>query len=408
MSNTFGSQSDQRPLYDPREITQARMRFHRDEVPELGRANSLYVSGGRWPCRGWILLRREDLDAFSLFSTNFELHIRDEQSTSPSELALGSLSIVQSRCVTTGVSADPDAIYLVEVTDLRGVLSNRWFQFPLNVQYNVRAPGYPGLYYADTLFSGGPWTWTGMIGNIWESMPLLGTYPGLPDSPASTPENWIFPGVPAWHALCDVLDHLGLTVAVDLTAASPYTIVRQGDADAAHDARTALYAGRLQDDMEWVDVGSGRVPGTVKVHFHRRNEYYGSEETVRRDNLQWQTNSVYVVSKPAPAFFTGAQGTAILWDDFRVRYDADGVPVAADVTTAGTIATERVNQFFDMIYSGTSGFMQRLYIGALPFPTGSKVDWVCHRQDFRRPHVRQGWLTEICQGAPVPYREMTR
>lgn len=395
MPNTFGTASSQFPLISPHMARQHRQRFRREMIPQLDRANSLYVPSGLQPARGWILLDRNsyDLLADSFYSTDLELEI-DDFSTG-GKLRFKNLAIVQGRCVSTGVADDPNAVYLIELTDKRGVLWNQWFRFPANVYYNVLSPAYPANYYSASMNGGSAWTWTTMIQDLWEDMPLLSTYPGLPITPTSSPMNWNLPGVSAWEALNRMLWHIGCSVAVDLRSATPYTIVNNGAADAVFSALQTASVLRLEDDMEWIDTGSGRVPGTVKVLFHRANQYYGTEETIRRDSLQWQTASTYTVSVAAPATFTGAEGTHCLWDDFVVRYDVDGSPLGADVTTAATIAAERVDQYFDNIYSGTNGFMWQQYAGCIPFTTGSLVDMVCWKETMLQ---RRGWQTEIARG----------
>ena len=141
------------------------------------------------------------------------------------------------------------------------------------------------------------------------------------------------------------------------------------------------------------------MPASVTVLFHRRNQVYGTEETVRRDTLQWSTTPLYSVTVAAPATFSGAVGTHTLWDDFTVRFDTDGNAVAADVTTAAAIAAARSQQYFNDIYNGTTGYMRQVYTGTVPFVTGSQVDGVIWRQDRR---VRQGWITEIWRGGDGP------
>jgi hypothetical protein len=81
-------------------------------------------------------------------------------------LTFKGLSIVQAQCVTTGLPDAPEAIYLVELTDQRGVISNRFFEFPTNSYYNVLSPAYPANYYSASLNGGSAWTWNGMIGNM--------------------------------------------------------------------------------------------------------------------------------------------------------------------------------------------------------------------------------------------------
>ncbi len=140
------------------------------------------------------------------------------------------------------------------------------------------------------------------------------------------------------------------------------------------------------------------------VYFHRRNQAYGTEETVTwgDDGLakQWQNGVLYAVTAPAPAQFAGAAGTGYLWADYTVRADQDGNPLAADVAAANAIAAQRVQQYFDTIRRGTQGFARHTYAGVLPFQTGSLVDGV---RWFNTGMVggREewcGWRTEVIRG----------
>ncbi len=386
------------PLYDSRLVREDRRRFNRDLPPELFRANCLYVPGGKWPARGWILLRRGDYDNLTSKYSRFALQIDDFKN---GPVTFQNLVIVQARCMTRGTEANRDAIYLVEITDQRGVLWNRWFSFPTTSQYNVRSPAYPEQYYLPSLDAGVVWTWQTMIRDLWNQMgTFLGAFPGMPLTPVGGPENFLFPGESCWLALNRVLDLLGCSVSADLTQTAPYTIDQEGAADPVFAAATARYEGLKEDDYEWIDTGSGRVPGTVIVYFHRRNQYYGTEETVRRDTLQWSSTPLYPVPLAAPATFLGATGTAFLWDDFTVRYDVDNTPLAADVVTANLIAAERVTQLFRQIFDGTAGNMKRVYAGALPFAAGSLVDGVCWKEDYREG--RLAWRTEVIRNSDQP------
>ena len=407
MPNVFGpsvgsSLSQAYPLYDPRFERAARQRFRRSAIPELQRANAMYVPGGFYPARGWILLRRADYVQINPYSINLGLEIDD--GVNP-VVDLLHLTVVQARCVSTGSSADPDAIYLVELTDRRGILFNQWFAWPIRSSYNVRAPAYPEEFYSPSLNGGVTWTWTQMVLNIWNQMgALLGTFPGLPVSTVSTPEGWQFPGTSAWRALNSILDLLGCSVSVNLAAASPYGITQDGATDAAASTLLSNSLLKLEDDLEWIDTGSGRVPAQVIVLFHRRNEYYGTEETVRRDSLQWTSTPSYSVTVNAPAAFGSAQGQHYLWTEFTVRYDVNGVPLPADVILAAAIAAERAQQYYNRIYRGTLGFMSRVYAGALPFATGSMIDGVAWR--MRMEEHRLGWQTEVVRGMMPPWPEI--
>ena len=407
--NSFGTATLKLPLYDPRGTVAERARFRREAVSELARVNSFYCPSGRWPFRGWVLLARADYDCLDRYSTALQLEVGDPR-RSDNVGTLKNLCVVQARCVTRGLAADVAALYLVELTDARGILHNKWFQFPTTTSYNVRAPAYPSTFYPATMNGGTTWTWATMVQDMWERMPLLGAWPGFPAgaSPLGTPEGFWFSGVPAWPALCDVLDHLGLTVACDLTAAAPYTIVQPGAADATFAAAQTRYGSItspnycLEDDLEWIDVGAARVPATIKVLFRRRNAVYGTEETVRYDSPQWSTSAVYEVSASAPAAFASAVGTHYLWSDFTVRYDQDGAILAEDAAAAAAIAAEQVTEHFTVTYAQTLGYMTQTYAGALPFATGARVDGVSWYQDYRGGD-RAGWRTQIVRGASPPW-----
>lgn len=408
------------PLVDPAMIREARRRLLRDDIPELEYANSFYAPSGRWPARGWILVPRSNYvpgasplktGQLNIYATNLELQIDDFVSGT---LTFKNLAIVQARCVTTGIAADPDSIYLMELTDARGVLSNPWAQWPTTSQYNVRAPAYPGQFYSLTTNAGTPWTWSTMVGDLWGQMPLLGPYPGLGGSPPTdTPENFSFPGMSAWEALFRILDLLGATVTYNPTLANPYGISAIGAADAVLSALLLKYqqpspqfpSGKLQEDLQWIDGGSGRVPGSLTVLFHKRYEYYGTEETVRMDGLQAQTDEMFPVTVAAPAPFNASAGEDFIWDTFTVRVDIDGNPLAADVTQANALAVFIAQDYFNRIFRGTLGYLKQVYAGALPFYAGSVLDGVCWRQQRKE---RQSWQTEVIRGPQPPWPVVDR
>lgn len=386
--NTFGSGATQVPLFSPKSVIADRQRFGREAMPNLEKVNSICCPAGRQPSTGYILLKKTDYDRLDKYSTSLELRITPE-------VVLKHLAIVQAQCVTQGLG---DPLYLIELTDARGILLNKWFQTPLLAKYNIRALAYPEAFYYNTLNAGTTWTWSTMLQNIWPG--LLGTWPGLPLQPLGTPEGLSFEGVSSWDTLCDILEYLGLAVACNLMSASPFTIVEQGAADTSFSALTARYSPLLEDDLTYIDTGSGRVPKEVTVLFRRRNRVYGTEETVYLENddlaQQWLIKDIYPITVAAPTTFAAAAGNHYIWSDFTIRYDQNSDPLAEDVVTATFIAAERVRQYFAKIYHQTLGSMSRTYASALPFITGSQVDSVTYYMDESR---RQGWKTKLTRGA---------
>jgi hypothetical protein len=420
MVNTFGSQQQQFPLYDSRLVRENRHRFLRDKIPLLSRANSIYIPTGRWPTKGWLLMRRGDYNQLNTYSDSLQLNIGNPGDTN-NVAALENLSITQAQCVTRGLASDVNALYLIEIIDDRGILHNDWFQSPIAKSYNIRVPAYPQTFFLDSMNdypaagagSKTTWTWATMLQDIWQKLntldggAVLGPWPGLPSNytVSGTPEGFWFPGVSAWYSLVDILEHIGLTIACDLTQTNPFSIVFPGTADTNFTNAQAKYKSNLEDDYEWIDTGAGRVPQTVQVLFRRRNQVYGSEETVtyRNDTQhQWEMTAYYTVSFNAPAQFALAVGSHYIWSDFTVQYDMDNQPLAADVAMANLIAQERVTQYFAKIYRQTAGYMTQVYTGALPFVTGSQVDGVCYYQDYSSQD-RQGWKTKIVRGDYPPF-----
>lgn len=405
--NSFGTTTQQYPLIDPRCIREHRERFGRDSFSELNLANSYYSMSGRWPDVGWILLDRNSYNRLDPYSNTLQLVIGDFVND---PITITNLSIVQARCVTFGLTSDPNAVYLIQLTNNQGILWNHWFQYPVNAQYNVRAPAYGvNSSYISSSLTGinntSAWTWDGMIGDLWnKSNNLLGTYPGLPISPDGAPEGWIFVGTSLWEAISQVLDYLGVVISGEYPN---FTIVVLGAADTTYTTLLTKYGSSaspnfcLEDSMEYLDVGSGRVPSQVIVYFHRRNQIYGTEETVRYDSPQWQNTTTYQITVPAPAIFSTAVGTAFLWSDFTIRYDQDSNPILPDVLAAQNIAVQRVQQFFNAIYRGAQGYARSVYSGALPFTTGSLVDgvrWFNTGMLGDMEYKWCGWRTEVMRG----------
>jgi hypothetical protein len=137
------------------------------------------------------------------------------------------------------------------------------------------------------------------------------------------------------------------------------------------------------------------------VFFHRRNEFFGTEETVRMDQSQWGTTPLYSVN--VDTNYPSATGRHFLWSSFTVRYDVDNVPLDADVAEANAVAAVDVANYMAQIYRSGQGFMFRTYHGALPFVTGPLIDGVRWRQDER---IREGWVTDITRGPDPAWPEV--
>lgn len=358
--NTFGTTTVKVPLCDPRSVRINRTRFKREAIPLLDRVTSFYCPSGRWPSRGYILVARADYDKINRYSTDLRLTL--------DTMELVGLSIVTAQCVTTGVTSDPAALYLVELTDARGIYWNKWFAKPTaRSGYNCRVPSVLGAYFPETLNAGVEWTWSTLVGDMWP----FGSYPGLPTVPLGAPEDIWCAGVAVWPLLNDILARLGLTITVD-PKTGVYSIVVS---DAEDDISVAVLP---VDDLEILDDGAARFPASVTVYF------------------RW-LNTDYV----QPAYtYTGAGsgtiGTHSIWDSFTIRRNIDGTPFAADIVTADAIAQERILQYYAQITESIS----ITYPGVVQFTPGSQIDCVLWR------HSELGWRTIITSGQEPPVSQI--
>ena len=172
------------PLYDPREVRESRRRFERDLIPSLDYVSSICVPAGRWPSKGWFLLSRSDYDKLNTYATNLQLEIGDPKQSN-NVATFNNLSIIQAQCVTRGLSADLNALYLIELTDGRGIVHNDWFKTSSTASYNIRAPSYPQTFHPGSMNGGTTWTWVTILQDMWNSIntasgSVLGTWPGFP------------------------------------------------------------------------------------------------------------------------------------------------------------------------------------------------------------------------------------
>lgn len=370
---------DQYPAQDAPAEARNLARLGLPEPDGFGRANGVLNPLGQGPARGWLLLLRRHLLALDLDA----LHAVTLDDGLGRVLVLYNLVVAREpACVTPGATADPDAVYLVELADSRWRVHNPYYSVPANKQYNVRAPGWGGAYYDDSRNAGSDWTWSTLAGDLWGLMSTqLGTFPGLPVTPDGTPEGWAFPGVPAWPALCRVLHRIGCAVACDLTRpTSQYSVVQVGATDAAATAALALASGRKILDREYLPQVRGRVPYGVRVYFHRQNEHYGTEETTQKTSSQWQTASVYSVDVAGPDAADAEPGVYHpVWDDLPALYDYAGS--VTNAAACSTRATERANDFYRMLRATGGGRLHQAYSGLLRLSASSVLRGVAWRQD---------------------------
>jgi hypothetical protein len=349
--------------------------------PELGRCNSFWNPLGAAAGRGWVLLLRDDLDALDLNALHTLEFEHERQDGGKEQITFSSLVVAsEPRNLTPSfTSEDSQSLYLVEVADVRHLLDNEHFVFPINKQYNVRAYAYLGAggateYLVSSLNAGSAWTWETMIQDVWNLMSArLGSNPTLPFTPHGTPEGFIFQGGSAWKALNTILARIGCAFK---SADGVFSIVQLG----ATDADTASLLEEWHDlrlhDEERIPIIRGTIPYGVRVFFHRQEQYPGLEQTTPRTSVNWQTASAYSVDIVGPDSASAEPGTYHpIWDDLPAIYDKDNA--LTNSATLDARAQERSDDYFRQLREDE---LFRVYSGFMPVLPGSTVKGVVHSE----------------------------
>lgn len=300
----------------------------------LRRANSFTCPLGAEPGRGRLLMLRGDLLALDLEDTH-DLVFDDGRS----RVTLRNLVIVRAAAALPSSRDNQQGAVWVDVADRRHLAART----AIDAAYNLRSQ--PGedetgpIWYASTLDdSVNPsvlWSWEDMVNDIWDTVGMLGDYPGLPFAPDGDPEGFNFYGASAYNALNSVLGQLSCALKYD-PIEDVFSVVQIGDTDAVADAALSDYdAARLWDDYD-IESAIGRIPEKVVVHF-RKHLWIPDTD----GGSPWHTVEVEDAD-PLPGVEAGTR--ALLYDGLPASYDADGVLVnEADIIAR---ADERAADYF--------------------------------------------------------------
>lgn len=314
-------------------------------VDWYGRANVYRCPLGREPGRGGLLMRRGDLDLID-FGADHTLEIGDNQGGA-SKVSLKKLTILKTTCLTPGAVDSKNATYLVDVVDRRYHLA----RVPCDVAYNLRAAD-GASYRTATLNAGIAWTWTQLVTDLWSTCGGLGTFPGMPFTPAGTPGGFDFFGGFAWDALCRVLDRLACAPDYD-PVADAFTVVRLGSADTTATAGIASMDAMLTAEWDTYPMISLRAerPEKVRVLYRRYPVPTGGE-------TPWY--SVDVTLAAATGVVAGSYVQVV---DDEIALGATGTP--SNSAALGTRASERAADWLRK-YQGYDRRYVRVYGGISP------------------------------------------
>lgn len=298
------------PCSDPEALFRRCRELGRPTGPWRGRCNQFASHLGQEPGRGAVLMRLRDwrrLDREASHDLVFDART--------SRVTLRSIIPRQALCALPGPREDLDAPYMVELADKRYLAAGGAV---LDTSFNVRNADGTG-YLSASLDGGSPWTWNGMLASVWNANGLMGAWPGLPYSPAGTPEGWEFRAMSSYDALGQLLEALGCALCLD-PVADAWSVVRVADEDEDLDSALGLLDGRPRIwDAYPEEPARTRVPQTLKVFF----------PVIRASADTTGTSPYYRLSRTDPTAggpLAGVEpGTeAAVEDRLPARFDEDG------------------------------------------------------------------------------------
>lgn len=362
MGITFGNQ----PCLDPIAVWEFCRSCDLPTDPWFGRANSFQCPAGMDHGRGYLLMAKGDLDRLT-FSRNYDLVFAYD-----SKVTLKNLLVVSVHCVTPGNAGSDDAAFLVEVADRRLLAKNS----AIDAAYNVRKkPASEGdEYWSGT---GGSWTWSTMIGDIWGNVAELGTFPGLPYTPHGAPENWKFWGSNAWDALGQVLRRVNCILCYDPTR-DTFSIERLGEAETAMNTLQTKFSNDRVWDGYVETPSKSRLPGNVRVHFWTQPLPTGSSPYTYTTVADPDYDKLFSYDDDA---------VGMVYDDLPAVLSGGSENSAARALRA----TDRAREYYRALKKGVSGKLQ-IYHDLRAFRTSGQIKAVIWED------LGSGYKTEIVRG----------
>ncbi|OGT57657.1 MAG: hypothetical protein A3E01_02665 [Gammaproteobacteria bacterium RIFCSPHIGHO2_12_FULL_63_22] len=405
ISFNWGSEFCTDPIMLKRQMLRAGM----DDLVKLfdGKANSFTLPLGPSAGRGYVLLRRSQLDQI-----NLDIAQPLEMATSTKSLFFAETYFIGALRIVHGKEADPNSVYLVEFADRRHILERFT---ATNKQYNLLRPDALAAsatkYYKATLNSGSSWTWQGIIDDLWTDLGGLAgdTAPSLPSTPANEPNDFSFVGVSAWSAINAVADAAGCAFALDPTE-NTFSLVQIGEQEdfSEVDGKFSQIRDKLIYDCDVVDGYVGRVPKSVRVFFHRVTGKVGSEddEATAQDNSL--TEPAYTIDKTVPDVdddVTLAGTIMPVWSDAVAVFKTTDSTTPTNESTLQTRATEIAQEFADSavlvglrIWRKYTGIIDTI----LPGANVTAVRWEGIGNGFVTEIVAQETLIDLSVGWPLP------
>jgi len=357
-------------------------------APFLGKANGYRVTSDGQAGTGYILLKRQQLDAMDRGLSTFAITFETNGISAPSgTVTISNLHITNAVAVTGTIIEKPDDIYLVEFKD-----NIDYAQLTsLNKGYNLRTPDWVS---STSLLSasqngGVNWTWATMLANIWTNIsPVVGGLTSvLATFPPSNPDNFADFGTNAWHAAL----HLCRSTHNRLICSRSGALhaISEGAADPTNTAHMALALTNkiLLNPSHPKTHTKTSVPETINVFFPKRNTAFqnNADPNVVTGTEQWQSDPTYVKAVTSTAIIPALAATGVipgtvypLYDSMVAVYNELGVlQNGAALTTQAEARSlaylNSLNEYEDA--------RNDLYNGAVPFEIGPNFTCI-HWYDF--------------------------
>lgn len=338
-----------------------------------GSANRYACPLGVDPGVGDLLLTKRQLDNIAL-DQGHDLEFKD--TISGQSATFTNIHLIAQQCVTPGKPDDPNAVYHVQVSDVRHL----WRLCVLDQGYNhPQTPGDDAIS-EDTINDTAAWTWEEVWGSLWATLSPLeeGDAPELPEAPQGTPNRLDYFGLQAPDGMRDFLRRLGFDLAYDPTTAT-CTVVILGDTQPNLEvALDALTPYRLHDAQPSQPI-YGSKPEKVRVLFPKRpEEAYGGDPWFSIDVEDTSGDTTGVI-----------EGTVV-----TLRDDHPALMAATNCTNQGdldTRATARAEEYFRQVQG--DGLYQSVFAGVhtsvLPGSEITTVIWEERGAGLKTEVVRQ-------------------
>lgn len=347
-----------------------------EDVSEPGQCNSYICPIGDGYGIAKVLMFRSDYEKLPAGRHNLSLTIFDN---ADNRLTIPFLHVIELRTAHQTSLSRQGSIVELTLVDWRWSYRN----VSANASYNFRNGN--GVIDPITTNAGTPWTWQGVLGDLWAKINAAyggsGSAPLFPSSPAGTPEGFVFQGVDVWTALNRVVQAAGFVLVYN--APNGVVSIRDPDTEATPipDIRNAS---RTYDDGAWTDEREWelavRMPTTLSVFFPVPNLPYG------------------LPTDTPLSLGVDVNAKAVAWDDMPAYA---GINDTARTQRAATVAKLWQIDYFSRANKNTIEFLgwQKWVLDAIGYSSWS--EWAVYDRGRNDGVSASGVLTAITNRKPL-------